>query len=188
MIEVVYRCYTISAAPTRPHAVSITVKRVPGGPVSNWLHDNLRPGMSLKVSGPMGEFTYYDHPADKYLFVSGGSGITPLMSMARTLHDLAGTSDVVFVHNARSPDDIIFRRELEGMARHRPGFRFVPVCEARFRQGVLGRLPGPGVAVDDRARRAGFPRARGLRVRALALHGRRSRHPRRGGLRHGPPP
>ncbi len=85
--------------------------------------------MSLKVSGPMGEFTYYDHPADKYLFVSGGSGITPLMSMARTLYDLAGTSDVVFIHNARSPDDIIFRRELEGMARHRPGFRFVPVCE-----------------------------------------------------------
>src|SRR5918993_6072970 len=83
--ETIHRCYTISAAPTRPHAVSITVKRVPGGPVSNWLHDNLKPGSTLKAVGPMGEFTHVDHPGGKYLFLSGGSGITPSMSMARTI-------------------------------------------------------------------------------------------------------
>jgi glycine betaine catabolism B len=128
--ETIHRCYTISAAPTRPHAVSITVKRVPGGPVSNWLHDNLKPGGTVKALGPMGEFTCFDHPAEKYLFLSGGSGITPLMSMARTFHDLALPRDVVFVHSARTPADIIFRAELDGMARHAPAFRFVPVCEA----------------------------------------------------------
>jgi ferredoxin-NADP reductase len=124
------RCYTLASTPTRPHLVSITTKRVPGGPVSNWMHDHMRPGMTLRAVGPMGAFTSLDHPADKYLFLSGGSGITPLMSMARAYHDLALQRDVVFVHCARTPVDIIFRAELELMARNLPSFRFVPVCEA----------------------------------------------------------
>ena len=145
--ETVHRCYTISAPPSRPHAVSITVKRVPGGPVSNWLHDNLKPGGTVRAVGPMGEFTCFDHPADKYLFLSGGSGITPVMAMARTLHDLAVGRDIVFAHNARTPADIIFRAELELMARHEPSFRFVPVCEAdgpaEAWGGFRGRLTRP---------------------------------------------
>lgn len=128
--EPINRCYTISSTPTRPHLISITPKRVPGGPVSNWLHDRLKPGMELRATGPMGEFTSLNHPAQKYLFLSGGSGITPLMSMARAYHDLALPRDIVFVHFARTPADIIFRAELELMARNLPSFRFVPVCEA----------------------------------------------------------
>jgi ferredoxin-NADP reductase len=153
--QVIHRCYTISAAPTRPHAVSITVKRVPGGPVSNWLHDNLKPGSTLKAVGPMGDFTHVEHPADKYLFLSGGSGITPSMSMTRTIHDLAEAKDVAFVHSARSPEDIIFRSELELMARHNPAFSFVPVCEndssGEAWSGFRGRLSRPmlDLAVPD---------------------------------------
>lgn len=124
------RCYTISSTPTRPHLISITTKRVPGGVVSNWLHDKLRPGMAVRATGPMGEFSSLAHAAGKYLFLSGGSGITPLMSMARAYHDLALPCDIVFAHFARTPADIIFRAELELMARNLPGFRFVPVCEA----------------------------------------------------------
>ena len=128
--ERINRCYTISSTPTRPHLISITTKRVPGGPVSNWLHDRLKPGMELRATGPMGEFTSLAHPAEKYLFLSGGSGITPLMSMARAYHDLVLPRDIVFVHFARTPADIIFRAELELMARNLPSFRFVPVCES----------------------------------------------------------
>ncbi|SNB51401.1 Ferredoxin-NADP reductase [Arboricoccus pini] len=123
------RCYTIASTPTRPDLLSITVKRVPGGPVSNWLHDNLRPGMALRAVGPMGEFSSLRHPAGKYLFLSGGSGITPLMSMARAYYDLALGQDIVFLHSARSPDDLIFRHELELMASRDRHFSFVPVCE-----------------------------------------------------------
>lgn len=133
--ETINRCYTIASAPTRPHTLAITVKRVPGGPVSNWLHDHVRVGSTLRAVGPMGEFSCFIEgtpaPAPKYLFLSGGSGITPVMSMARTFHDLAVPRDIVFVHAARSPADIIFRDELELMARNQPGaFRFAPVCEA----------------------------------------------------------
>ena len=139
--ERISRCYTLSSSPTRPHLVSITVKRVPGGPVSNWLHDTVRPGTRLRAVGPLGEFTCADHPAQKYLFLSGGSGITPLMSMARAHDDLASEADIVFVHSARTPADIIFRDETALMERHRPSFRAVAVCEGDSQEGGA---PGEG--------------------------------------------
>ena len=141
------RCYTIASSPTRPHLISITVKRVAGGAVSPWLHATMRPGMRVQAVGPLGEFTALAHPAPKYLFLSGGSGITPLMSMARYHDDLAAETDIVFVHNARSPADIIFRDELALFASHRPNFRFVPICEADATgepwTGFRGRLSLP---------------------------------------------
>lgn len=142
--ERINRCYTLSSTPTRPDTVSITVKRVPGGPVSNYLHDHVREGSVLRAVGPMGDFTCARHKAEKYLFLSGGSGITPLMSMARAHHDLASGADIVFVHSARTPDDIIFRAELELMARNLPSFRFAAICEAESEfhpwHGFMGRL------------------------------------------------
>ncbi len=145
--ETINRCYTLSSTPTRPDAVSITVKRVPGGPVSNFLHDTLKPGSTLRAVGPMGDFSCFEpgNGATRYLFLSGGSGITPLMSMSRAFHDLAEPRDIVFVHAARSPADIIFRDELELMARNQPGhFRFAPVCETDSPMqpwhGLRGRL------------------------------------------------
>lgn len=125
----VQRCYTISSAPTRPDTISITVKRKPGGAVSNWLHDRLCVGDMVHALGPNGEFTCVRHPAQKYLYISGGSGITPLMSMARHCDELQEVSDLVFVHAARTPRDIIFRDELASMSRRQPRMRNVFICE-----------------------------------------------------------
>jgi len=127
--ETVNRCYTLSSPPTRPDTVSITVKRQPGGAVSNWLHDNLKPGVAIKVLGATGDFSCARHPAAKYLFLSGGSGVTPLMSMARTHYDLGDAQDIVFAHSARSPRDIIFRRELAAMEAGMAHFRTAFICE-----------------------------------------------------------
>jgi len=137
--EAVNRCYTLSSPPTRPHTISITVKRVPGGKVSNWLHDNLHAGSEVRVLGPSGEFTCARHPARKYLFLSAGSGITPLMSMSRAHHELGDDSDIVFVHSARTPDDIIFARELDLIASNQSHFRTAFVCE---RLGARTNWPG----------------------------------------------
>jgi ferredoxin-NADP reductase len=138
------RCYTLSSSPTRPDAVSITVKRVPGGPVSNYLHDRIAPGAALRAVGPMGDFTCVRRPEQNYLFLSGGSGVTPVMSMARAHFDLATGADIVFLHSARTPADIIFRRELEHMAAREPAFRFAAICEADAPfepwHGLRGRL------------------------------------------------
>lgn len=138
------RCYTISSPPTRPHLIAITVKRVIGGPVSNWLHDNLVPGTRITVQAPLGQFVLSGPTAPKYLFLSAGSGITPVMSMTRTLFDLGSDADIVFVHAARTPADIIFRRELEAMAAVMATIRVVHICEADYPSerwmGIRGRL------------------------------------------------
>ena len=143
----VSRCYTIASPPTRPDRVQITSKRVPGGAVTPWLHETLRPGMRVPVGGPLGDFSSTLHPAPKYLFLSGGSGITPLMSFSRSLADLAQMPDVLFVHSARSPADIIFRAEQAMLAARHPAFRPVAVCEAdapgEAWQGFRGRLSLP---------------------------------------------
>ena len=127
--QTIARCYTLSSSPTRPFAFSITVKRVPGGVVSNWLHDHLKAGDSLKASGPAGSFTPVGHPANKLLYLSAGSGVTPLMSMTRAACDMAGNLDIVFVHSARSPTDIIFHGELTRMQAAMAGLRVISVCE-----------------------------------------------------------
>lgn len=156
------RCYTITSPPTRPHTLSITVKRVPGGIVSNHLHEHLRPGRELRVDGPFGNFSIAHHPAPRYLFMSAGSGITPLMAMTRTLHDLGAPTDVVFVHFARTPEDIVFRAELDAIAARNPGVRLLHVVEDEGGEGGWSGLRGRvgtallSAAVMDAAERETF--------------------------------
>ncbi len=127
--EQVMRSYTISSSPSVPYSFSITVKRVPGGRVSNWLHDNLNVQDELAVHGPVGNFNCMDNPSEKVLFLSGGVGITPIMSMARWYFDTNADVDMVFVHSARTPKDIIYHRELEHMCSRVPNFGLHVICE-----------------------------------------------------------
>ncbi|WP_369986875.1 FAD-binding oxidoreductase [Pseudomonas xanthosomatis] len=140
----VSRCYTLSSTPTRPFTFSITVKRVPGGAVSNWLHDNLHAGAALAASGPAGIFTPVAGPSHKLLYLSAGSGVTPLMAMTRAAADLYADLDIVFVHSARTPKDIIFRDELARLEKSMPRLRTLFFCENSGDEpdwaGPLGRL------------------------------------------------
>lgn len=115
------RCYSLSSAPGDRH-LAITVKRVSGGRVSPWLHRTLRAGAVVGLSRPMGEFVLEGQPG-KLLLLSGGSGITPVMSILRDLARRDAVDDVVFVHAARSSRDLIFARELTLLALHHPGLR-----------------------------------------------------------------
>ena len=131
--EIIHRSYTVSSSPVRPHTISITVKRQPDGVVSNWLHDHLKVGDHIAVLPIAGDFScslhVSSHAAKQYLFLSGGSGITPLMSMSRSFYDLAENTDIVFIHSARTPEDIIFRKELDLIAFNQPNFRTAFICE-----------------------------------------------------------
>lgn len=75
--EDVERSYSMSSSPSRPHVLEMTVKRVPGGVVSNWLCDHVKLGQRLTIKGPAGKFSCFNYPAAKMLFVGAGSGITP---------------------------------------------------------------------------------------------------------------
>jgi ferredoxin-NADP reductase len=125
----IMRSYTISSSPSVPYSFSVTIKRVPGGRVSNWLHDTLHEGQELAVHGPVGLFNAIDFPSPKVLYLSGGVGITPVMSMARWFYDTNANVDMTFVHSARSPKDIIYHRELEHMASRIDNFSLHLICE-----------------------------------------------------------
>ncbi|MDJ0705256.1 MAG: FHA domain-containing protein [Leptolyngbyaceae cyanobacterium MO_188.B28] len=155
--ERVRRPYSISSPPSRPHLLDITVKRTlpptdapdfPPGKVSNWLHDHMIVGGEVKlIGGPMGKFTCADQPAQKLMLISAGSGITPMISMARWLYDTADERDLVFFHSARNPGDIILQQELEFMASRQPNFRLaLTVTQPTPNQawiGLTGRLTAP---------------------------------------------
>lgn len=153
------RNYSISSSPLRATTFSITVKRVVGGKISNWLHENLLPGVMMKAKGPLGVFI---RPADrgrKLLLLSGGSGITPVMSMLRNLAENFEPVDVVFMHAARTPLDIIFREELVWRAKQLKTLRlyFLPESTAGDASwsGLTGRLSAEymRLAVPDIAER-----------------------------------
>ena len=164
----VMRSYSLSSTPSRPHTISITVKRVaavdgqPAGVVSNWLHDHLGVGDSLTISGPYGDFSCVHHPSPRLLFISAGSGITPMLAMTRWLSDSAAEADVVFLHSARTSADIICRRELELLATHNPRLRLI-IITTRPEPGagwigLTGRLSNEllTLAVPDYQRRTVF--------------------------------
>jgi glycine betaine catabolism B len=142
------RSYSISSTPSRPHTLEITVKRVPSsspdlprGLVSNWLNDHLQVGDRVKFNGPMGKFTCFTYPAPKLLFLSAGSGITPMMGMSRWIHDTGADCDVVFFHSARTANDVIFRDELELLATRQQNFHLaISLTGKSSSTGLKGRL------------------------------------------------
>jgi ferredoxin-NADP reductase len=121
--EYIERSYSISSSPSRPHVLELTVKRVPGGRVSNWLCDHVMPGERLTIKGPAGKFSCFDCPGSKMLFIGAGSGITPMMSMSRWIADTSADMDVKFLASFKSPADIIFRKELELISARHACFR-----------------------------------------------------------------
>lgn len=106
----------MSSSPSRPHTLDLTVKRVPGGLVSNWLCDHVKMGDTLKVKGPAGRYSCLQKPSRKVLFIGAGSGITPLMSMTRWLFDTASNVDAKVLFSFRHRKDIIYKKEIEMMA------------------------------------------------------------------------
>lgn len=138
------RTYTISSSPSRPLSISITVKAQAGSLGTRWMLDHLKPGMRIKATGPAGQFTFQRHKARKYLFISAGSGITPMMSMTMWAWDSGEMPDIAFVHAARKPADIIFKRRLEQFASRVPGlqlrFTVEEVDPFEVWSGFRGRL------------------------------------------------
>ena len=178
------RTYTLSSSPSRPFSIAVTVKAQAGSIGTRWMFDNLMPGSHVKAYGPAGDFSLHSHPAAKYLFISAGSGVTPMMSMLRWLNDCAPWTDVGFVNCARRPEEIIFRKELELLGGHMPGLSLGFMIEERSsREGWYGHM-GRIDAIRAAAAGAGFPRARDLLLRPRSVHARRARHAGCRRLRH----
>ncbi|HMF68436.1 MAG TPA: FAD-binding oxidoreductase, partial [Phyllobacterium sp.] len=142
--EPVLRTFTLSSSPSRPFTIAVTAKAQDGSTGARWMLDHLTPGTRLKAFGPLGDFSMRKHPGEKYLFISAGSGITPMMSMTRWMHDCAPQSDINFVTCARRPSDIIFRRELEYLTSCMPNLKLAFVIKehemGQVWTGIRGRF------------------------------------------------
>ncbi|MCO6416206.1 FAD-binding oxidoreductase, partial [Siccirubricoccus sp. KC 17139] len=106
------RSYTIASSPAQRSYVEVTVKREEQGLISRHLHDKAAVGDPLEVSAPLGVFTFMGEEASIVL-IAGGVGITPMMSVARYLTDRSYPCEIFFLYAARSPEEFVFREELE---------------------------------------------------------------------------
>lgn len=105
------RAYSLSSTPGQSRFVTITVREIEGGVGSTWLNNDVKVGNQVWFSDPMGEFSCQHVIADNYLLVGAGSGVTPIMSMARWLLNNRPEINVTVIHSVHSPNDVIFKQE-----------------------------------------------------------------------------
>ncbi|MCS6972888.1 MAG: ferredoxin--NADP reductase [Cyclobacteriaceae bacterium] len=110
----VRRAYSLCSSPFTDEDLAVTVKRVENGLVSNWLNDNVKPGDVIKVMEPMGQFTTeYDKNRKRHIIMfAGGSGITPMMSIIKSILTQEPESICSLIYCNRNIDSIIFKDEL----------------------------------------------------------------------------
>jgi ferredoxin-NADP reductase len=111
-----WRAYSVTSTPGRADGcVSVTVKAIPDGVVSTHLVRRARPGQVVQLDQATGDFVLPSPRPERVLFVTAGSGITPVMGILRSqLDELA---DVVVVHSAPTPADVVFAGELRELAK-----------------------------------------------------------------------
>jgi ferredoxin-NADP reductase len=120
----VVRTYSLSSSPDRAdRLVTITVKAMEGGRVSPFLARDLEPGVYLTLSQAEGDFVLPEKGAGPLSFITGGSGITPVMSMLRTFALRGDMPDVRHVHYAPRAADVIFGAELSALASTHPRYQ-----------------------------------------------------------------
>ncbi|MGH3559920.1 MAG: ferredoxin reductase, partial [Mycobacterium sp.] len=119
-----WRSYSLTSSPvTGGRTVTITVKAMPEGFLSAHLVAGVAPGTIVRLAAPQGNFVLPDPAPPAVLFITAGSGITPVMSMLRTLVRRNQITDVIHLHSAPTAADVMFDAELDQLARDHPGYR-----------------------------------------------------------------
>jgi ferredoxin-NADP reductase len=120
------RCYSPACSQYRPDGrIELTVKAHPEGVVSRYLHAHATPGLVVGLSQADGTFQLPAVRPDKVLLISGGSGITPVLSMLRTLADEGYCGDTAFLHYGYTETDVAYLDELRDLAFDNPNVRLV---------------------------------------------------------------
>jgi ferredoxin-NADP reductase len=133
------RSYSIASPPEDP-LLSLTVELVDNGEVSHYLVDELRPGDKFELRGPIGgHFVWTVATGGPLFLIAGGSGIAPLMSMLRHRQRRASHIPAALLYSSRSFEDIIFRAELDAMARGDACLRIVNTLTRRRPEGWTGQ-------------------------------------------------
>ncbi len=128
--------------------LELTVTAHPRGLVSGHLFEAARPGSIIHLAAAQGEFVLPDQRPDRLVLVSGGSGVTPVMSMLRTLCDEGHDGELVFLHYARTETDWLYEPEVRALARRHPRLRVEYRATRGRRPARLDRAALAGVLGD----------------------------------------
>ena len=150
------RCYSPASAAGTGRELELTVKSHPEGLVSNFLAANARAGMVLGLAQADGDFQLPEQRPERLLLISGGSGITPVMSMLRTLVAEDHRGPITFLHYAPDPERAIYRSELERLAAEMPNLNLV---RAYTRAPGVGETDGHFSLAQLAAAEPGYRRA-----------------------------
>lgn len=158
-----WRTFSLSSPPRPDGRITITVKAAPDGFVSAHLVGRVRPGTIVRLEPAEGDFVLPSPVPEKLLFVTAGSGITPVMAMLRHLRGASGraAADVVLVHSDRTAGDVVFGAELRRMSGLRLYERHT-AADGRLKPSELPEICpdwaereawacGPGAMLDDLA-------------------------------------
>jgi stearoyl-CoA 9-desaturase NADPH oxidoreductase len=119
-----WRAYSLTSDPDRSDGcLCVTPKLVENGKVTPFLVREAKPGAVIRLGGTEGDFVLPDPLPDKLLFISAGSGITPVMSMLRSLDGREALNDAVHLHSARTEDQVIFGSRLRQLDERVQGYR-----------------------------------------------------------------
>jgi len=123
-----WRSYSLTSSPAAgmsgsAKTVTITVKAMPEGFLSTHLVAGVRPGTIVRLAAPQGNFVLPDPAPRSVLFLTAGSGITPVMSMLRTLLRRNQIGDIIHLHSAPTEAEVMFRADLAALAADQPGYR-----------------------------------------------------------------
>lgn len=153
------RSYSIASSPTETGFIDIMIERLDGGEVSGFFHEVAEPGDTIELRGPIGApFTWAPEDGGPVLLVAGGSGVVPLLSMARHRSAEGAEVPMVLLYSARTHAEVIAEAETRAMASADPRFRFLlnlsreaagndlfsagRITADRIEEG-LGALPSP---------------------------------------------
>ena len=117
--ETLYRTFSISSIPNTDNLLTLTIKKIKGGKITNYLAEHLKVGDSLEVTAPSGQFYLNPEPAhqNNYVMIAGGSGITPIYSMIGTILKFEPKSKITLLYANRTSSSIIFKEKIEQWTR-----------------------------------------------------------------------
>jgi ferredoxin-NADP reductase len=119
-----WRSYSLTSSPVKgARTITITIKAMPEGFLSSHLVGGVAPGTIVRLAAPQGNFVLPDPAPASMLFITAGSGITPVMSMLRTLDRRDQITDIQHLHSAPTDADVMFGAELGELAVAHPGYR-----------------------------------------------------------------
>ncbi len=121
------RAFSLAGAPSAGGEVELNIRLVPGGKATTWVHQELRAGDEVRLSGPYGRFFVRKSANVPLLFLAGGSGLSSPRSMILDLLEEGCEQPITLVYGARTRDELYYHEDFEALAQRHANFTYVPV-------------------------------------------------------------